>query len=209
MRQTVRRRLEDLDLDYLVDEIPKAIDQTNDGVSRVARIVGAMKDFSHPGAEAKVHVDLNRSIESTLIISRNEWKYLAEVETDFAPELPLVPCHPGELNQVILNLVVNAAHAIQEARERRPDQGLGHIRITTQVAEGEAVIQVSDDGCGIPEAVRERIFEPFFTTKPIGKGTGQGLAIAHAVVVDKHKGRLRFETELGRGTTFTLTLPLQ
>lgn len=205
----LRDRLRSLDVDYLVDEVPKAIDQTRDGVARVARIVGAMKDFSHPGMESKVHTDLNRSIESTLIISHNEWKYLAQVETDYAPDLPPVPCFPGELNQVILNLVVNAAHAIQEAKAQGDASRPGLIRITTRREGEEAVIQVEDNGTGIPEAIRQRIFEPFYTTKPIGKGTGQGLAIAHAVVVEKHKGRLDLDSEVGKGTRFTITLPLR
>jgi PAS domain S-box-containing protein len=204
----LRKRFQELDLDYLIDEVPKAIDQTRDGVTRVARIVGAMKDFSHPGTESKVHVDLNHSIESTLIISHNEWKYLAQVETDYAPDLPLVPCFPGELNQVILNLVVNAAHAIQEAKAQNDPDRQGLIRISTRKEGEEVVIQVEDNGTGIPEAIRQRIFEPFFTTKPIGKGTGQGLAIAHSVILDKHKGRLDLNSEVGKGTRFTITLPL-
>ncbi|HWQ09170.1 MAG TPA: ATP-binding protein, partial [Holophaga sp.] len=197
-----------LDLDYLLEEVPKAVEQTRDGVARVARIVGAMKDFSHPGMESKVHVDLNHAIESTLIISHNEWKYVAEVATDYDPGLPDVPCFPSEFNQVILNLVVNAAHAIQEAREKGNPDLQGRIRISTRQEGQEALVRIADNGAGIPESIREKIFEPFFTTKPIGKGTGQGLAIAHAVIVDKHKGRLSFDTETGKGTTFTIALPL-
>lgn len=205
---TLRESLRELDVDYLVDEVPKAIDQTRDGVARVARIVGAMKDFSHPGMESKVHVDLNHSIESTLIISHNEWKYLAQVETDYAPDLPPVPCFPGELNQVILNLVVNAAHAIQEVKAKEDPDRQGVIRISTRKEGEEVVIRVEDNGTGIPDGIRQRIFEPFFTTKPIGKGTGQGLAIAHSVVVDKHKGRMDLDSEVGKGTRFSITLPL-
>lgn len=207
--QTMKERAQALDLDYLVEEIPKAIEQTQDGISRIARIVGAMKDFSHPGMESKVHVDLNHSIESTLIISHNEWKYLAEVETDYDSGLPPVPCFPSEFNQVILNLVVNAAHAIQEAKDRGNPELQGRIRISTRQVGGEAVIRIEDNGTGIPDAIRQRIFEPFFTTKPIGKGTGQGLAIAHSVIVDKHKGRLTLESEPGTGTTFIIYLPMQ
>jgi two-component system NtrC family sensor kinase len=203
-----QRRIAGLDLDYILDEIPKAISQTLDGVTRVARIVGAMKDFSHPGMEAKMHVDLNHSIESTLIISHNEWKYLTEVEPDYDPALPPVPCYPGEFNQVILNLVVNAAHAIEEAKAAGRLDRKGLIRISTRREGNEAVIRIEDNGIGIPEAIRTRIFEPFFTTKKLGKGTGQGLAIAHAVIVDKHKGRLSLESEVGKGTTFTIALPM-
>ena len=207
--EACRRRIAELDLEYLVEEIPKAISQTLDGVSRVGRIVGAMKDFSHPGMEAKVHVDLNHSIESTLIISHNAWKYLAEVETDYAPDLPPVPCYPGEFNQVILNLVVNAAHAIEEAKTSGKSERKGLIRVSTRLEGQEAVIRIQDNGSGIPEAIRSRIFEPFFTTKGIGKGTGQGLAIAHSVVVDKHKGRISLDSTVGEGTTFTIALPME
>jgi len=202
------RRMAALDLDYLLEEIPKAIDQTLDGIRRVARIVGAMKDFSHPGLDAKVHVDLNHSIESTLIISHNAWKYHAEVLTDYDATLPPVPCHPGEFNQVILNLVVNAAHAIEEAKASGKPDLKGVIRVSTRREGDDAVIRVEDNGIGIPEAIRTRIFEPFFTTKGIGKGTGQGLAIAHSAIVDKHKGRILLESEPGKGTVFTIRLPM-
>lgn len=205
---TLRELSRGLDLDYCVTEIPRAIDQMLDGISRVARIVGAMKDFSHPGSESKMPVDLNHSIESTLIISRNEWKYFADLETEYDPDLPLVPCFPSEFNQVILNLVINAAHAIQEAKDHGNSELKGRIRVSTCHIGNEAVIRVEDNGTGIPEAIRQRIFEPFFTTKPIGKGTGQGLAIARGVIVDKHHGRLDLESELGRGTTFTISLPM-
>jgi PAS domain S-box-containing protein len=198
-----------LDLDYLAEEMPKAIRQTLDGVARVAGIVSAMKDFSHPGGENKVLANLNQSIESTLTVSRSEWKYVATLETDLDPSLPPVPCHPGEINQAVLNLVVNAAHAIEEALGGRSTGRLGTIKVTTRLQGREVRVSVSDTGKGIPEAIRGRIFEPFFTTKPVGKGTGQGLAIVHAVVVEKHGGRVTLETEAGRGTTFHLFLPLE
>ncbi|MDR3673162.1 MAG: PAS domain S-box protein [Holophaga sp.] len=197
-----------LDLDYLTDEIPEAIKQTLDGVVRVAAIVSAMKDFSHPGVEGKIPSNLNRAIESTLTVSRNEWKYVARLETDLDPALPPVRCLQGEINQAVLNLVVNAAHAIEEALGGRHTGKLGVIGISTRQVGQEVRISVSDNGPGIPEAIRDRIFEPFFTTKPVGKGTGQGLAIVHAVVVEKHGGRVTVETETGRGTTFHLFLPL-
>jgi PAS domain S-box-containing protein len=205
----VLRQLEDLELDYLVEEVPKAIRQTLDGVARVATIVNAMKYFSHPGDEAKTPADLNKAIESTLIVSRNEWKYLAELETDLDPHLPLVPCLQGEVNQAILNLVVNAAHAIEESRGGRTTGRLGRIRVETRQVGREVRISVADDGMGIPPGIRDRIFEPFFTTKAVGKGTGQGLAIVHAVVVEKHGGRITVESEPGTGTTFNLFLPLE
>lgn len=201
-------QLQALDLDYLAEEVPKAIRQTLEGVARVAAIVSAMKDFSHPGGEGKALANLNKAIESTLTVSRNEWKYVATIETDLDPSLPPVLCLQGEVNQAILNLVVNAAHAIEEALGGRHTGKLGVIKVATRQVGQEVRISVSDTGKGIPEAIRDRVFEPFFTTKPVGKGTGQGLAIVHAVVVEKHGGRVVLETEMGRGTTFHLFLPL-
>ncbi|MBI4644648.1 MAG: PAS domain S-box protein [Deltaproteobacteria bacterium] len=196
------------DLDYLVDEIPAAISQSLEGVERVAKIVRAMKDFSHPGTVEKQAVDLNKAIESTITVTRNEWKYVAEMVTDLDPSLPLVPCRPDELNQVILNIIINAAHAIAEAVGREPAEK-GTITIKTR-RNGEGVeILISDTGPGIPEEFRSRIFDPFFTTKEVGKGTGQGLAISHSVIADKHGGSINFETTLGQGTTFIIRLPVE
>jgi PAS domain S-box-containing protein len=200
--------IQQLDLDYLAEEIPKAIRQTLDGVARVAAIVSAMKDFSHPGGEGKSLTNLNKAIESTLAVSRNEWKYVAQVESDLDPALPPVPCLQGEINQAVLNLVVNAAHAIEESLGGRHTGKLGIIKVATRRVGRDVRISVSDNGKGIPEAIRDRIFEPFFTTKPVGKGTGQGLAIVHAVVVEKHAGRVEVESQIGLGTTFHLFLPL-
>ncbi len=195
------------DLDYFREEIPKAIEHLLHGVEQVARIVGAMKEFSHPGPLEKIPVDINRGIESTILVSRNEWKYIADVTTDFDPELPPVPCLAGDFNQVILNLIVNAAHAIAEVRKDSDPKG--SIHITTRKYDGYAEIRVSDTGCGIPQAIQSKVFDPFFTTKPVGKGTGQGLALAHSVIVQKHKGRIRLESQPGRGTTFIIQLPLE
>jgi signal transduction histidine kinase len=196
-----------LELDYLVDEIPKALEQSLEGVQRVAKIVRAMKEFSHPGGEERQEVDLNRAIESTVTVARNEWKYVAEVVTDLDPGLPLVPCVPGEINQVILNVLVNAAHAIADVVGDGPDKK-GTIGIGSRRDGDWAEIRVRDTGTGIPEEIRARVFDPFFTTKELGKGTGQGLAIAHTVVVKKHGGTITFETAEGRGTTFIIRLPL-
>lgn len=194
------------DAGYLLEEIPKAIDQTLEGVSRVAALVNAMKEFSHPDTKEKCPADLNRAIAATITVARNEWKYLAEAKTDFDVSLPLIPCHTGEINQVILNLIVNAAHAIGDvARQGGPQKGT--ITVQTRRCERWAEIRVEDTGTGIPVEVRTRVFDPFFTTKEIGKGTGQGLAIARSVVVDKHGGSLHFETEEGKGTTFIVRLP--
>lgn len=192
------------DLDYLQEEIPRAIDQARDGVARVARIVSAMKEFSHPGSDHKQLVDLNRAIESTITVARNEWKYVAEMDLDLDPELPPVPCFAAPVNQVILNLVVNAAHAL----DGRDSEKRGRITVRTRCVEESAVIEVRDDGSGIPEEIRTRIFDPFFTTKEVGRGTGQGLAIAREVVT-KHGGDIVVESEVGRGSTFRITLPLR
>lgn len=202
----VARLSQEVDLEYLTAEIPQAIAQTLEGVERVAKIVRAMKDFSHPGPKEMTPVDLNKAIENTLTVARNEWKYVAEVITDLDPELPLVACLPDEFNQVLLNLIINAAQAIDEKVDRQKGEK-GLIAITTR-SDGEWVeIRIRDTGPGIPEKIRSRIFDPFFTTKEVGKGTGQGLAIAHAVVVEKHQGSITFETEVGRGTTFIIRLP--
>lgn len=195
------------DFEYLQTEIPRAIEQSLDGIQRVTKIVRAMKDFSHPGSEEKNSIDLNKTIETTITVARNEWKYVAELETHFDPQLPLVLCHAGELNQVILNLLVNAAHAITQA-VGDDSQRKGKIVVSTAHDQDWAEISICDNGAGIPEAVRSRVFEPFFTTKPVGKGTGQGLALAHTAIVRRHAGKLWFDSALGKGTTFYIRLPL-
>ena len=199
---------EQADLDYLRAEIPRAIDQSLDGVQRVAKIVRAMKEFSHPGSEEKRAVDLNKAIETTITVARNEWKYSADVVTQFDENLPMVPCLIGEMNQVLLNLIVNAAQAIADA-VGDGSKGKGTITITTRKDGNWAEISVQDTGPGIPEEIQARIFEPFFTTKPVGKGTGQGLTLAHSIVVKRHQGQIWFESEAGRGATFFIRLPLE
>ncbi len=194
------------DVDYLVEEVPKAITQSLEGIAQVARIVHAMKQFSHPDpGDSQSVVDLGAALQSTLTVARSELKHVADVQTELG-ELPLVPCYAGDLNQVFLNLLINAAHAIGDVVASTGSRG----RITIRTAiEGEfAVISIGDTGTGIPEAIRPRIFDPFFTTKEVGKGTGQGLALARGVVVDKHHGQLTFESEVGKGTVFHVKLPL-
>ncbi len=193
---------------YLFEEIPTTLQQSLEGINRVGAIVCAMREFSHPGTEEKSHVDINRTLENAITISRNEWKYVAEIETDLTPDLPLLLCLPGEINQVLLNVIVNASHAIDDVTDGG-NKGKGRIRLTTSVRDGWMEILIADTGGGIPEAVQHRIFDPFFTTKKVGKGTGQGLAIARSAVVDKHQGTIRFETVAGKGTTFIIQLPLQ
>jgi PAS domain S-box-containing protein len=196
------------DLEYLLKNIPTAIDHSLEGVDRVAKIVKGFKEFSHPGSEEKRSINLNQSIETTISVSKHEWKYCADMVTALDPELPLVPCLVGEFNQVILNLIVNSAHAISGLAEKN-GQGKGTITISTS-REGEwARIAVADTGGGIPVEIQLRVFEPFFTTKEVGKGTGQGLALAHAAIVNRHQGQLWFESEVGKGTTFFIRLPLE
>jgi PAS domain S-box-containing protein len=204
---SLREQLDKADLPYLCEEIPKAIAQSLDGIQRIAKIVGAMKEFSHPGQERTL-TDINHAIANTITVATNEWKYVAKIETDLDSSLPAVPVVPGEFNQVILNIIVNAAHAIAEARGSDVTR-LGKICVTTRRLPEWAEIHISDDGCGMPRHVQERIFDPFFTTKPVGKGTGQGLSIAHNVIVKKHRGLIAVNSEPGRGTTFTIRLPLE
>jgi PAS domain S-box-containing protein len=204
--QEASAAVEHADVDYLLEQIPKAIEQTLEGVDGIAKLVGAMKEFSHPGKKEKTQLDLNRAIESTITVARNEWKYVADMETDYDSTLPMISCLPGEFNQVILNLIVNAAHAIADV-VGEGSSGKGRIKVQTQNCQEWAEIRIQDTGSGIPAKVRARIFDPFFTTKEIGKGTGQGLAIARSVVVDKHGGTIHFETEEGKGTTFIIRLP--
>jgi signal transduction histidine kinase len=194
------------DVDYLAAEIPLAIEQSLEGVQRIAEIVRGMKALSHPGAGDLGPVDLHAELDKTIAVARNEWKYVADVVTEYDPALPPVHCWVGELHQVFLNLLVNAAHAVSDAL---PGRGVarGTISVRTRVEGGHVVVEIQDTGTGIPDAIRTRVFDPFFTTKEVGKGTGQGLAIAHRAV-EKHGGALTFETQLGVGTTFVVRLPL-
>lgn len=193
------------DLEYLRENVPPAFERTLAGIDQVAGIVRAMKEFAHPDQRDKTLANLNKALLNTLIVARNEYKYVAEVETRLS-ELPLVSCLLSDLNQVFLNLVVNAAHAIGDVV--RDSSQLGRITITTR-QEGDWVeIAIADTGGGIPDAIRDRVYDPFFTTKPVGKGTGQGLAIARSIVVDKHQGTLHFISAPGQGATFYIRLPV-
>ena len=203
----VEKRFEALDIDYLEEEVPLAIRQTLKGVARISHIVQAMKIFAHPGGVEKEPVDINKEIEKTITITHNEWKYVAELRTDFDATLPAVPCHRAEFNQVILNLIVNAAHAIADANSENSTEK-GTIIISSSLDGNWAEIRISDTGAGIPEEIQHRIFDLFFTTKEPGRGTGQGLAIAHSVIVEKHNGVLNLETETGKGTTFVIRMPI-
>ncbi len=197
---------ETIDVEFLAAEVPQAIAQTLEGVDRVAAIVRAMKAFGHPGADEKSPTNLNLAVENTLIVAGNTIKDVADVVVELG-ELPPVWCHPGDINQVLVNLVVNAAHAIAEKAER--GAGRGTITVRTYLDNAAAVVEISDTGSGIPAEIAGRIFEPFFTTKEVGRGTGQGLALAYALVTDRHSGSITFTSQQGVGTTFTVRLPVR
>ena len=204
-RADLRHILEDDDLGELLDEIPQALADALEGVERVASIVLAMKKFSHPDVEERKLFDVNEALLNTMTIARNEWKYVAEVQTELADDLRRIFAVPGDINQVLLNVLVNAAHAIKEKLGNSGDKGL--IVMRTRNLDDQVEIQVSDTGCGIPESSRQRIFDPFYTTKEVGKGTGQGLAITLSVIT-KHGGSIDFDSRLGEGTTFIIRLPV-
>jgi two-component system NtrC family sensor kinase len=191
------------DVDYLLDNFPIAIARARDGVKRVAGIVRAMKEFAHPDRTQAAKSDLNAAINNTVIVASNEYKYVGTLTVECG-DIPMVPCHISSINQVLLNLIVNAAHALADK---------GHKKLTGKIdirsrSEGDwVVVSVSDNGCGIPDAIRERIFDPFFTSKEIGRGTGQGLSIARAIVVEQHAGRLLVHSKVGEGSTFEVWLP--
>ncbi len=193
----LRTVLADVDLAFLSDEIPSALTQSLEGLERVAQIVRAMKDFSHPG-QGQAAADLNRAVESTVQVSRNEWRYVATLDLDLHPEVGMVRCHEGELKQVLLNIVVNAAQAIAGEAREKGSSTLGRISLRTERTPDGVRISVSDDGPGMDAAVRERIFDPFFTTKPVGQGTGQGLSMAYAVI-QKHGGKTGRRLHPGNG----------
>jgi PAS domain S-box-containing protein len=198
-------RLEEkLHLDRLLLDVQQAFDESFEGITRVTEIVRAMKEFAHPGDGELSAVDLNQAIQTTLVVARNEYKLVAEVVTDFG-DLPPVACRKGEINKVLLNMIVNATHAIE--RKAADGGGRGTITLKTRSDSRNAIISISDTGCGIPSSVMGRIFDPFFTTKPVGKGTGQGLAIARTVI-KSHGGRIDVESTPGLGTTFTIQIPL-
>lgn len=205
--EAVETAAQQADLAYLAEEIPQAIGQSLEGVSRVTKIVGAMKEFSHPGAEEKKLVDINRAVETTVTVAKNEWKYVANAVLDLDPDLPMVPALVNDVHQVVLNLIVNAAHAIADVVGKNED-AKGTIKISTRQNENWVEIRVQDSGTGIPPEIRPKIFDPFFTTKVVGKGTGQGLSLCHAMITKRHNGSISFETEVGQGTTFIVRLPI-
>lgn len=200
-REETARLVAACDLNFLAEELPAAADQARDGTERIAHIVQAVKEFSYPGSKEPRLFDLNHMIGVVVTVTRNQWKYVADLEVDPAPDLPRVLGVEGEINQVLVNLIVNAAQAVGEKGER------GHIRVATRRAAGGVEVSVADDGIGIPEANLKRIFELFFTTKPPGQGTGQGLAISHAII-RRHGGTITVESRPGKGAVFRVVLPV-
>lgn len=194
----------EVDLDYLFEECPRAITQSLSGIDQVSSIVSAMKEFSHPSNIKKGLVDINRVLENTLAVSRSEWRIIADIKNEFDEKLPSVMGMASELGQVFLNIIVNAAHSIRDAKH----SDLGTITLRTRHKNNMVEIDIEDNGTGIAEDIRERIFDPFFTTKEVGQGTGQGLALAQDIIARKHGGTISFTTELGKGTCFTVRLPL-
>jgi PAS domain S-box-containing protein len=212
LRQAFHQIAESADFSFLKEELPSALKQTIEGVNRVAEIVRAMRAFSHPDCGDKKMSNINDCIKNTVTISRNEWKYVADLNIDLDMDIPSVTCHPGAINQVLMNLIVNASQAIEEKQQQempgqeQPEKGL--ITVKTRQLDRSVIIEITDTGMGIPEEVKPRLFEPFFTTKEVGKGTGQGLPIARNIIVHDHKGKINFSSVRGKGTTFTIELPI-
>ncbi len=196
------------DWDWLRQEVPKAISQSLEGVRRISKIVSAMRRFSHTGGGERQEVDLNEALDATLTIAQNQIKHIADVQTDYQPNLPPLDCYADEMNQVFLNLIVNATHAIREASKKQARER-GKLTIRTRQIDNDVQIEIQDNGTGIALPICARVFDPFFTTKQAGEGTGQGLTICHDIVVQKHHGRIWFDTELDRGTTFFVRIPIQ
>nr|WP_320013039.1 ATP-binding protein [uncultured Desulfobulbus sp.] len=208
-KSMVNGLLAEVDWEYLEEETPAAIKQSKEGIKRIASIVMAMKEFSHPNSKEKAKNDINKLIETTVIVTSNEWKYVADVQTDLDPDLPLVSSLADELGQVLLNILVNAVHAIEAKVKEDKEAEKGVIAISTRTQGENVEICIRDTGVGIPEDIISRVFDPFFTTKTVGQGTGQGLAIAHDVVSKKHGGTLRVESTQGEGSTFIINLPIE
>jgi signal transduction histidine kinase len=202
----IRQRLADgrkkKKLPFVLEEVPRALAASRDGVTHISKIIQAMKSFGNQEVDAKIQHDINRGLQDTLTVSQNKYRDFAQVETDYG-ELPPVWCYAARMNQAFLNLIVNAAQAIEAAKKPSP----GTIRVVSRAIDGAVEVRIADDGCGIPEAIRHRIFDQFFTTRPVGDGSGQGLSLARSIV-DAHRGSITFESEVGVGTTFIVRLPL-
>jgi len=196
------------DWDWLRKEVPKAISQSLEGIRRMTKILGAMRRFSHTGGGEREEVDLSEALDATITVAQHQIKEIADVQTDYQPDLPRVECYCDELNQVFLNLIVNATHAIRDA-STQGTRHRGKLTIRTRQIDQDVQIEIQDNGSGIPLDVRDRVFDPFFTTKQVGEGTGQGLTICHEIVVQKHHGTIWFDTEIDKGTTFFVRIPIR
>jgi PAS domain S-box-containing protein len=207
--EALRQTTEQADLEFLREEIPTSLAEAKDGVRRVAELVRALKEFAHADQPDMSLADLNHAIERTIVLARHEVKYVADFEVHFG-EIPQVQCHVGALNQVFLNLIINAGHAIEDRRAKSSpgDTQRGRITVSTRLEREQVVVAIKDTGCGIPPEIRMRVFEPFFTTKEVGRGSGQGLSLARSIVVDRHHGQLDFETVVNEGTIFFVRLPI-
>ncbi|MCB0333277.1 MAG: PAS domain-containing protein [Bdellovibrionales bacterium] len=206
-QEKLRQLAEQIELSYLMNEIPIAAQQTLEGAEKVARIVRSMKLFSHPGTKEKIATDLNAIIESAATVTTNEWKYFADLSLTLDPNLPFVSCDSASLGQALLNLIINASHAISEQTDSGVG-GKGTIQISSKLEDRVVKIVITDNGIGIPPDLHEKIFHPFFTTKEPGKGTGQGLSQVYAAIVDIHGGTIDFQSQSGKGTTFEMTIPV-
>ncbi|GAB5496091.1 MAG: hypothetical protein Phyf2KO_11710 [Phycisphaerales bacterium] len=199
--------MKSIDYEFLKEEIPNALEQSVEGIGRITHIVRAMKEFSHPGSSHKEPADINHAIESTVTVCSNRWKYVSNLELTLANDLPPVPCLLSEFNQVILNIIVNAADAVESRFSGSETKG--EISVSTRREGNHVVIAIEDNGGGIPEHIRHKIFDPFFTTKEVGKGTGQGLAISRDVIVEKHGGKLECSIKNNDSTLFQIYMPIQ
>lgn len=203
--QEIADSLQTIDYEFIRDEIPLAINQSLEGIERISGIIKAMKDFSHPGSDERVFADLNTAIKSTAMVCSNKWKFFADLELELDEALTPIPCYTSQLNQVFLNLIVNAVDAIESRFSDSGERGIIKIRTKNEI--GAVVISVEDNGIGMSQEVSEKMFNPFYTTKEVGKGTGQGLSISRDIIVNKHQGVIRCTSEVGVGTTFTIVLP--
>jgi PAS domain S-box-containing protein len=200
----IKQAIEQCDIEYHLREIPEACNQVVDGVATVSNVIQSMKEYFHPGTGVMEKADVNKLLRSTIVIVQNEIKKILNIEMSFYPELPQIPCYQVELNQVFMNLLGNAVDAIKE-KEFQGMQGV--IKVSTTLEGSEIIITITDNGCGIPDSIKEFVFNPFFTTKDVGKGTGQGLSLAHNIV-EKHKGKIYFKSKIGEGTSFYVHLPI-
>ena len=196
-------------MDFFTEEIPVAIKQSQEGIQHIASIVQAMKEFSHPGAKTRQKADINKGLVNTVNVSKNKWKYLSDIKFELAENLPGILCLPGELNQVFLNIIINAVHAIEEKNRKLESRDKGLITISTEMNPPWIDIRFKDTGGGVPAEMKDKIFDPFFTTKQIGNGTGQGLAIAYDIINNKHRGIITIEETNSKGSVFLIRLPIE